>query len=65
MNTSTLIYGLIILAVCVLLRDKVPYIGRLPGDFYFTIGQVRVFAPITSALALHLIISLFRNLLGN
>jgi len=62
MNTSTIIYGLIILAACVLLRDKVPYIGRLPGDFYFTMGKTQVFAPIGSVFVIHIVISLLKSI---
>lgn len=62
MNTSTILYGLIILAACVLLRDKVPYIGRLPGDFYFSIGRAQVFAPIGSVFVIHIVISLLKSI---
>jgi len=62
MNSSAIIYGLIVLGACLLLRDKVPYIGRLPGDFYFTVGKVQVFAPIASMFAIHLAIALIRSI---
>ena len=61
-NVSSLIYGIAILAACLLLRDKVPYVGRLPGDFYFNLGSVQFFAPLVSMLVMHFIVSLVRGL---
>ena len=61
MNTSTIGYCLIILAICLLLRGKVPYLGQLPGDFYFKFGNVQLFAPIASSLVLHFLITLVRG----
>jgi len=64
MNSSAIIYGLIMLGACLLLRDKVPYIGRLPGDFYFTVGKIQIFAPIMSMFIISFILSILRNLLN-
>jgi len=61
MNSSTILYGLLLLAACLLLRDKIPYIGRLPGDFDFAWKNLRFFAPITSMLLLSFIIALLRG----
>lgn len=63
MNSSGIIYGLIVLGACLFLRDKLPYIGRLPGDFYFTVGSVQVFAPIASMFVITFVLSIIRSIL--
>jgi len=63
MNSSAIIYGLIVLGACLFLRDKVPYIGRLPGDFYFTIGNVQFFAPLASMIVITFVLSIIRSIL--
>jgi hypothetical protein len=56
------IQGLIVLAICWFLRDKVPYIGKLPGDIFLELGNLRLFLPITSGLLLSLAWSFLRSL---
>jgi len=63
MNSSAIIYGLIVLGACLLLRDKVPYIGRLPGDFYFRVGNVQFFAPLASMIVITFVLSIIRSIL--
>jgi hypothetical protein len=63
LNQNWVFHGLIIFALCWFLRDRVPYIGRLPGDFDVVFGNVRLFLPIVSGLLLSLAWSVIRGML--
>ncbi|MDX2189307.1 MAG: DUF2905 domain-containing protein [Bacteroidota bacterium] len=39
-------------------HDKIPQIGKLPGDFYFENGGAKIFIPLTSMLIISIIINL-------
>ena len=41
---------------------KIPYLGRLPGDFVFRRGNVSCAVPIATSLALSLILTVILNL---
>jgi hypothetical protein len=47
----------VVLGFVLLFSEKIPVIGKLPGDFVFQIGNVKVFAPLATCLLLSLIIS--------
>jgi len=40
------------------LAGKIPWIGRLPGDFYFRGKQISVFFPLTTSLLISIILTL-------
>ena len=62
-----IITGAIILAVGVLLlfSDKIPFIGKLPGDIYIKKKNFSVYIPLATSILLSILISLivyfFRN----
>jgi len=57
----TVVFGLVLV-----FSEKIPVIGKLPGDFVFQIGNVKVFAPLATCLLLSLIISfVFSLILGH
>ncbi len=60
MNQNLILHGLVILLLCWFLKDKVPYIGNLPGDFYLQFGNVQLFLPLASGLLLSLVFSMLR-----
>ncbi|MDY0187760.1 MAG: DUF2905 domain-containing protein [Syntrophus sp. (in: bacteria)] len=55
-----ILFGLILTAVgfLLLLAGKIPWIGRLPGDFYFRGKQVTFYFPLTTSLLISLILTL-------
>lgn len=74
MDTSTgkyiILFGLLIIIIGVVIyffHDKLPWIGRLPGDIRIEKGNVRFYFPITTmilfSLVITLLIQLFRRLL--
>lgn len=57
----TLIFtGLIVaaLGVVVAFHDKIPFLGRLPGDFHFRRDNFSFYFPLASGLLVSLILSL-------
>ena len=56
--------GLLILAGGLfLLADKVPYLGKLPGDIHIRRGNFSFYFPLTTCLALSVIASILYALL--
>ncbi|OGU77553.1 MAG: hypothetical protein A2V93_12390 [Ignavibacteria bacterium RBG_16_34_14] len=49
---------IVILGVLFLLGDKIPFLGRLPGDIYIKKKNFTFYFPIVTSLLLSLIISL-------
>jgi len=47
----------VLLGVVFLFAEKIPIIGKLPGDFVFQVGGAKIFAPLATCLLLSLIIS--------
>ncbi|HEY9869553.1 MAG TPA: DUF2905 domain-containing protein [Candidatus Obscuribacterales bacterium] len=70
MDTGLLGKGLILLGLLMallgatfLIAPKIPFLGRLPGDFAFQLGNVKVFAPLATCLVLSLLLTWLLNLL--
>lgn len=57
-----LLIALVIALGIWLLRDHVPYLGKLPGDLFLEFGQFGLYAPFTSTILILLIISWVRSL---
>ncbi|OPY85581.1 MAG: hypothetical protein A4E72_01888 [Syntrophus sp. PtaU1.Bin208] len=55
-----ILFGLLLAAIgfILLLAGKVPWLGRLPGDFYFRGKQITFFFPLTTSLLISLILTL-------
>lgn len=62
-----IILGLVIFGVGILISffDKVPYLGKLPGDIYIKKGNFSFYAPITSAIIVSIVLSVLFTLLFN
>ena len=57
--------GLIALSgLLLLLLGRVPFLGRLPGDFTFRRGNVSCSVPIVTSILLSLLLTLALNLLA-
>ena len=48
--------------VVVLLAGRVPFLGRLPGDFVFRRGPVTVYVPLLTSLVLSVVLTLALNI---
>jgi len=60
-----IVAGLVLLGVGLILlaSPKIPWLGRLPGDYRFGKGSVRVYAPIMTCLLLSLLATIVLNLI--
>lgn len=60
LGKSLLILGLGLAAVggLILLADKIPWLGKLPGDIHIRRGNFSFYLPITTCLILSALISL-------
>jgi hypothetical protein len=56
--------GLALLGLLLLLAGRIPFLGRLPGDFSFGNGNVHVYIPLATGILLSLVLTLVLNLLA-
>ena len=56
--------GLALLGLLLLLAGRIPFLGRLPGDFSFGNGNVQVYIPLATSILLSLVLTLVLNLLA-
>ena len=57
-------FGLVVLGGALMLADRVPWLGRLPGDFVWQWGNTTVYVPLGSMLVLSLLLTIVVNLIG-
>ena len=50
------------LGVVLLLAGRVPFLGRLPGDFTFRRGPVTFYAPLATSILLSILLTVALNL---
>lgn len=55
---------IILTGLILLLVDKIPFLGKLPGDISFKSGNVRVYIPIVTSIVLSIVLTLIINLVG-
>jgi hypothetical protein len=61
-----IIFGLLLLLLggALLLVEKIPFIGKLPGDIHFKKGNFTFYFPITTCILLSILLSIILTLLG-
>ncbi|MFI5324187.1 MAG: DUF2905 domain-containing protein [Thermodesulfobacteriota bacterium] len=52
---------LVVIGLLLTLAPKVPFIGKLPGDFYFKRGNASFYFPLASSILISIILSLVLN----
>ncbi len=59
-----IVLGLVIVAVGALLlvADRIPWLGRLPGDFRIERGNWRIYFPLATSLLISVILTVLLNL---
>jgi hypothetical protein len=59
-----IISGVVLVAVGLLLyfSDRIPWLGRLPGDLSFKSGKIRIYIPIATSILLSIILTIILNL---
>lgn len=66
MGRSLIIIGILFIAagLAVTFHDKIPFLGRLPGDIRVEKGNFRFYFPIVTSILLSVIISLIVYLIN-
>ncbi len=59
--TGALIF---ILGVIMLFSDRLPFLGKLPGDISFKSGSMKIYIPLTSSIIISTILTVLLNLFG-
>lgn len=55
---------IILVGLFILLSDKLPYIGKLPGDIYVKKGNFVFYFPVVTCIVISIILTLILNLLS-
>ena len=56
--------AVILLGIVLLFSDKLPFIGKLPGDIYYKKGNFTFYFPIVTALIISVLLTIILNLFG-
>jgi hypothetical protein len=61
-----ILFGVVLalLGGLLLLAGKIPFIGRLPGDFYFRGERWSVYFPLTTSILISILLTLLFSLFG-
>lgn len=64
LGRSLIVFGAILLVVGLILTfsDRIPWLGRLPGDIVVRKGNFTLYAPLVTGLVLSLVLTLLLNL---
>jgi hypothetical protein len=64
LGRALVIFGAVIVVIggVLMLADKLPFIGRLPGDIMVKKGNFTLYAPLMTGLILSLLLTLALNL---
>ncbi len=54
--------ALLIVGVILVVAPRVPWLGRLPGDFSFERGGLRVYFPLATSIILSILLTIILNL---
>jgi hypothetical protein len=54
--------GVLLLGVILLFADRVPWLGRLPGDFAVRRGPVTFYFPLATSIVVSLVLTVLLNL---
>lgn len=52
-----------VIGLALVIMPGLPFLGKLPGDFSFQAGNVKIFFPLATCLLLSLILSIIVNVL--
>ena len=53
---------LTVIGVLMLLAPKLPFIGKLPGDFYFKKDGVSIYFPLATSIIVSIVLSILLSL---
>jgi hypothetical protein len=55
---------LVILGVIMLFADRIPFLGKLPGDIFIRKGHFSLYVPIVTMLIISVLLTIILNLFG-
>jgi hypothetical protein len=55
---------IIVIGVVFVFADKIPFLGKLPGDIRFKRGNTTVYIPIVTMLIISVLLTIILNLFG-
>jgi len=60
-----LIFGILVIVVgfVLIMADRIPFLGKLPGDLSFKSGNTRIYIPIVTCVVLSVILTVVLNLI--
>jgi len=60
------IFGVVLLIVglAFIFLDRIPFLGRLPGDFTFRRGNTTIYIPLATGLLLSIVITIILNVIS-
>ncbi len=66
MGKFLIITGIILIVAGIVIHysGRIPFLGKLPGDFYFERGNFKVYFPLATSIVLSVIISLILLLIS-
>lgn len=66
MGKMLILFGVVLIAMGLLLTfaEKIPGIGRLPGDIYIRKGNMTFYFPVVTSILVSLVLTLLLNVLG-
>lgn len=53
---------MVVIGGALLLAGRIPFVGRLPGDFTFSTGEFTCFFPLATSILLSLLLTLLLNI---
>jgi len=54
----------IVIGIILLLADRIPFLGKLSGNFSFKSGRTTVYVPIVTCIVISIILTVIFNLFG-
>lgn len=54
----------VVVGLVLLFADRIPFLGKLPGDFSFKSGSTRIYIPLATCIILSVILTIILNFIG-
>ena len=66
MGKVLIIFGIVLILAGLVIQyaDRIPFLGKLPGDIVYERDNVKVYIPITTSIVVSIILSLLFYLIG-
>ncbi len=67
MGKTLIIFGVIlaVIGIVMIFGDKIPFLGKLPGDILIKKKTVTIYIPIITCILISVILTIILNLIGH